>query len=101
VKEFSGQRFIAVTIEHNFRSTPFLMLNIPYLYRNSIEVILYGTAAQTWSSKTLPFGVTTNGWYSEAGIGISRILTLFRFDVTYRIARPRALFLSVGVAQII
>jgi hypothetical protein len=101
VKEFSGQRFVAVTIEHNFRSTPFLMLNIPYLYRNSIEVILYGTAAQTWSSKTLPFGVTTNGWYSEAGIGISRILTLFRFDVTYRIARPRALFLSVGVAQII
>ncbi|MCX6133420.1 MAG: DUF5686 family protein [Ignavibacteriales bacterium] len=101
VKEFSGQRFVAFTIEHNFRSTPFLILNIPYLYRNSIEVTLYGTAAKTWTSEALPFGVTTNGWYTEAGIGISRILTLFRFDFTYRFAQPRGLFVSVGVAQLI
>lgn len=101
VKEFSGQRFVAFTIEHNFRSTPFLMLNIPFLYKNSIEVTLYGTAAQTWTSMALPFGVTTNGWYSEAGVGISRILTFLRFDFTYRIAQPRALFVTVGVAQII
>ena len=101
VKEFSGQRFVTFTIEHNFRSTPFLMLNIPYLYRNSIEVTLYGTAAQTWTSKALPFGVSTNGWYSEAGIGISRILTFFRCDFTYRFAQPRGLFVTLGVAQLI
>jgi hypothetical protein len=101
VKEFSGQRFVAFTVEHNFRSTPFLMLNIPYLYRNSVEVILYGTAAHTWTSKALPFGATTNGWYSEAGIGISRILTFFRFDFTYRFAQPRRLYVTLGVAQLI
>jgi hypothetical protein len=101
VKEFSGQRFVAFTIEHNFRSTPFLMLNVPYLYKNSIEIILYGTAAQTWSSKPLPFGATTNGWYSEAGVGISRILTFLRFDFTYRIAQPRGLYVTLGVAQLI
>lgn len=101
IKEFTGQRFVTFTIEHNFRSTPFLMLNIPYLYKNSVELILYGTAAQTWSPKALPFGTTTNGWYSEAGIGISRILTFFRFDFTYRFAQPRTLFVSVGVAQLI
>ena len=101
VKEFTGQRFVAFTIEHNFRSTPFLMLDIPYLYKNSIEVILYGTAAHTWTSKPLPFGVTTNGWYSEAGIGISRILTFLRFDFTYRIAQPRGFYVSLGVAQLI
>ncbi len=101
VKEFTGQRFVAFTIEHNFRSTPFLLLNIPYLYKNSVEVILYGTAAQTWTSNPLPFGTTTNGWYSEAGIGISRIMTFFRFDFTYRFANPRAFFVTLGVAQLI
>ena len=101
LKEFTGKRFVALTVEHNFRSTPFLICNIPYLYRNSIELILYGTVAQTWSSSALPFGATTNGWYSEAGVGISRILSFFRFDITYRIAQPRGFFVSVGVAQII
>jgi len=101
IKEFSGDRFVALSIEHNFRSTPFLVLNIPYLYKNSIELILHGTVAQTWSSSTLPFGATTNGWYSEAGVGISRILSFLRFDFTYRFAQPRALFVTVGVAQLI
>jgi hypothetical protein len=101
VKEFTGRRFVSLTVEHNFRSTPFLMLDIPYLYKNSVEIILYGTAAQTWSSQPLPFGTTTNGWYSEAGIGISRILTFFRFDFTYRFAQPRSIFVTLGVAQLI
>ena len=101
VKEFTGHRFVALTAEHNFRSTPFLILNIPYLYKNSIELILHGTVAQTWSSSPLPFGATTNGWYSEAGVGISRILSFLRFDFTYRFAQPRGLFVTLGVAQII
>ena len=101
VKEFSGERYVAMTVEHNFRSTPFLLLNIPYLYKNSIEVILYGTAAQTWSSKALPLGAVTNGWYSEAGVGISRILTFFRIDLTYRFTNPRGLYVTLGVAQLI
>jgi hypothetical protein len=101
LKEFTGQRFVELTVEHNFRSTPFLILNIPYLYKNSIELITYGTVAQTWSASPVPFGSTTNGWYSEAGIGISRILTFFRFDFTYRIAQPRGFFVSLGVAQLI
>jgi hypothetical protein len=101
VKEFAGRSFVSVSVEHNFRSTPFLILNIPYLYRQSIEVILYGAIAKSWSSSPLPFGRTTGGWYSEAGVGISRILTFFRFDFTYRFKEPRGLHLSVGVAQLL
>jgi hypothetical protein len=101
VKEFAGDRFVSLSMEHNFRSTPFLFLDIPYLYRNSIELILYGSVAQTWSSSALPFGRTTNGWYSEAGFGISRILTLFRLDVSYRFMQPRGFFLTFGVAQLL
>jgi len=101
VKEFAGDRFVSLSVEHNFRSTPFLFLNIPYFYRNSIELILHGSVAQTWSSSILPFGRTTNGWYSEAGVGVSRILSFFRLDVSYRFMEPRGLFLTFGVAQIL
>ena len=101
VKEFSGDRFVSLSIEHNFRSTPFLFLNIPYLYRNSIELILHGSVAQTWSSSTLPFGKATDGWYSEAGVGVSRLLTFFRLDVSYRFLQPRGFFLTLGVAQLL
>ena len=101
LKEFAGDRFVSLSVEHNFRSTPFLFLNIPYLYRNSIELILHGTVAQTWSSSILPFGKTTDGWYSEAGVGVNRILSFFRLDVSYRFMEPRGLFLTFGVAQIL
>ncbi len=101
VREFTGHHFAALAVEHNFRSTPFLLLNIPYLYKNSIELIVYGAAAQSWSSSRLPFGTTTGGWYTEAGIGISRIFTFFRFDLTYRMKDPRGLYFSLGVAQLI
>jgi hypothetical protein len=101
VKEFAGDHFVSLSVEHNFRSIPFLFLNIPYLYRNSIELILHGTVAQTWSSSTLPFGKTTDGWYSEAGVGVSRLLSFFRLDVSYRFIQPRGFFLTFGVAQIL
>ena len=101
VKEFRGQRFVILTLEHNFRNTPFLYLNIPFLYKNGIEVILHATTARTWSSSALPFGETTNGWYYEAGFGLSRLLGLFRLDYTYRFAHPRNAFVSLGVAQLL
>ena len=101
LREFTGQRFAAVSVEHNFRSTPFLLLNIPYLYRNNIEVIVHGSAAQSWSTSPLPFGSATGGWYTEAGFGISRIFSLLRIDLTWRMKQPRGLYFSIGVAQLI
>jgi hypothetical protein len=101
LREFSGHRFVSVSVEHNFRNTPFLMLDIPYLYRNNIEVIIHGAAAQSWSTSPLPFGSTTGGWYTEAGFGISRILSFFRVDLTWRMTAPRGLYLSFGVAQLL
>jgi hypothetical protein len=101
VKEFSGHRFILLSIEHNFRNTPVLMTGIPFLYRSGIELIAHATFARSWSSSPLPFGGTTNGWYSEAGLGLSRIFGLFRLDYTYRFAHPRNAFISLGVAQLL
>ena len=101
VKEFSGHQFVMFSLEHNFRNTPFLILNIPFLYKNGIELIAHATFARSWSSSPLPFGRTTNGWYSEAGLGLSRLFGLFRLDYTYRFAHPRNAFISLGVAQLL
>lgn len=103
IKEFSGDRFVLLSMEHNFRSSPFLVLNIPFLYKNSIELIVHGTVARTWNSNStpVPFGRTTDGWYSEAGFGLSRIFGLFRLDYTYRFAEPRNGFVSFGIAKIL
>jgi len=101
VKEFAGRQFVVLSLEHNFRNTPFLILNIPFLYKNGIELIVHCTAARSWSSSPLPFGRVTDGWYTEAGFGISRIMGLFRLDYTYRFANRRNSFISLGVAQLL
>ncbi len=101
IKEFTGTRFVALSLEHNFRSTPFLLLDIPFLYKQGIEVLVHGTTARTWSRAPLPFGAPTNGWYHEAGFGFSRILGILRLDYTYRFASPAGSYLSLGVAQIL
>lgn len=102
-KEFSGDRFVMLTLEHNFRSVPFLLLDIPFLYKNSLELIVFGSVARSWSRdhNALAFGRTTGGWYTEAGIGISRVFGLLRFDLAYRIDEQRNLFFSVGIARIL
>lgn len=96
VKEFSGNRFVMLNIEHNFRSVPFLLLDMPFLYKNSIELIVHSSIAQTWVGTTS----TSNGWYSEAGIGINRIFDILRMDITYRIAEPGSVWLSMSAANL-
>ncbi|MBI5476349.1 MAG: carboxypeptidase-like regulatory domain-containing protein [Ignavibacteriales bacterium] len=96
VKEFYGDKFVMINLEHNFRSTPFLALNIPFLYRNGIELILNGSFAQTWVGKTS----SSHGWYSEAGIGISRIFDIIRTDFTYRFNDPQRFYFTLSVASI-
>jgi hypothetical protein len=96
VKEFIGDQYAMINVEHNFRSLPFLLLNLPFLYRNNIELILHGSMAQTWLGGTSSSG----GWYSETGIALSRILDILRIDLTYRFAQPQGLHVSVSFATL-
>ncbi|HEY4644306.1 MAG TPA: DUF5686 family protein [Bacteroidota bacterium] len=102
VKEFSGDRYVALSIEHNFRSGPFLALGLPFLYKKSIELVIHGSAAQTWveNRQTLQRAALTptRGWYTEAGVGLNRILSLFRIDLTWRFKERRDLFFTVAAA---
>ncbi len=95
--EYVGDRFVMFSVEQNFRNVPFLLLGIPALYENGMEVLVDASAAQSWLN-----GIsTTNGWYYEAGIGLGKILGLIRMDLTYRLSKPYALFFSVGLSDVL
>jgi hypothetical protein len=100
VKEFGGTEYVACNVEHNFRSLPFLALGIPFLYENSIELILHTGAARTWTRLPLPLA-ETGGWYAEAGFGVNRLLDLLRADFTWRLTGPTAFRFTLGMAQIL
>jgi len=94
IKEFTGDRYVVVHVEHNFRSIPFVLLDIPSFYNNGIEFIIHGAVAQTWIGGT----TTSNGWYYEAGFGVSRILDLLRADLNYRLSNPSHLNFTITAA---
>lgn len=101
-KEFAGEQFMMLKVEQNFRSIPFLLLNIPFLYKDFIELIVHGSVARAWSraARNNTYAKPTDGWYSEAGIGISRILGLFRIDVTRRFFLPSGYYYSISLARL-
>jgi hypothetical protein len=86
-KEFRGTSYIALNMEHNFRSLPFLALGMSFLSENAIELIVHGGVAKSWNDGPLALN-TTGSLYAEAGFGISRILDLFRCDFTWRFTTP-------------
>jgi hypothetical protein len=107
VKEFSGDRYLSVLAEHNFRSLPFHWLGISSLEKAGIELILTGGIARTWMTSAarsqFPFGVsTTDGWYKEVGFGISGILGLLRADFAWRLGKgiDDRFFFSISMADI-
>ncbi len=102
-KEFIGEEFFVIALEQNFRSIPFLMLDIPFLYQNAIEFIVHGAVARSWTSKdwTGFSGSATNGVYGEIGAGIGKIFGLLRADFTYRLSSPRGLWFTVALSRVL
>lgn len=102
-KEFTGEQMFVLRLEQNFRSIPFLALNIPFLYKNFIEIITHASVAHSWtqSGRIGVYAKPTNGWYTEGGIGVSRILGLLRFDLTRRFHNPSGWHYTISVARIL
>ncbi len=100
VRAYSGTGYVSVSAEHNFRTLPFLALGIPFLYERNLELVVHGGAVRTWGKEGLPLN-TTDGWYAEAGIGLSRIFDILRMDLTWRFADPARLIFTMSVAQIL
>jgi len=111
VKEFTGDSYISIALEHNFRSIPFRLLGISFLDEASIELLLSCAAGRTWLRDETKNGLknvmpseiqSMDGWYYEAGFGISRILAFFRVDFTWRLTQLRgdSFFFSVSAAEL-
>jgi len=94
--ELTGDRYVVISAEHNFRAIPFTLLGLSALAGPNTELLVHGSAAQSWENGTavLPH------WYGEAGIGVGRILDFLRIDLTYRITPPRSLFLTAGISTL-
>ncbi|MDX2128789.1 MAG: DUF5686 family protein [Chloroherpetonaceae bacterium] len=96
IKEFYGDRFMMMTVEHNFGEVVPGLLRIPNVASFGLEFILTGglgwsefsSNTRNFTQTSLPATVSTDDrWYYEVGFGISRILLFLRFDVSARISQ--------------
>jgi hypothetical protein len=98
VKEFSGTSALSISVEHNFRSIPFLALGLPFLYENGIELLLHAGAARAWERGE---AAGHPSWHMEAGFSISRILDLARVDATWRLTGGGRFVVTAGLAPLL
>jgi hypothetical protein len=94
VKEFYGDRFAALSLEHSFGEVIPGVLRIPSIASFGIEFILTGSLGWTDFSQgarllqELPSTTQTQDkYYYEAGIALNRILLFFRVDFSARMSQ--------------
>ncbi|HZV11990.1 MAG TPA: DUF5686 family protein, partial [Candidatus Kapabacteria bacterium] len=90
IKEYSGDKILAINAEENLGTGLFLLTGIPFLVHSGMEFLIDGGAAWTdisnRSQLLSPDPVNTaKQVYAEAGFGINRILTFLRCDFTWRL----------------
>jgi hypothetical protein len=86
-REFLGDKIYYFNFENNFGK--FLWAGVPFLSRMNL-IFFFNAAKSEISNSNYELSSfkdfqSTNGIYSEAGIGISRILDLFRIDFAWRL----------------
>jgi hypothetical protein len=105
-REYYGDRYAIGSIEYNFRRAPFALTGIKALYESKLEFIVLGAVARSWLTdealRTPQFPVKdTDGWYYEAGIGVSNIFDLFRLDLSYRFTQPGQVNLTLLLSDFV
>ncbi len=110
VKEFYGDRYASLSVEHNFGELIPGILRIPNLAAFGIEFIAnvgigwseFSERTRAYTSTLLPSTQQTReGVYYEAGLGLNKILFIFRIDTSARfsqVSSPR-FFFTLGFAQ--
>ena len=87
---YEGDAHVFLGWEHHFRSVPFEWIGLQGLARRGYGLILTGAHGRTWLSdesralaRHVPF--TSSGWHHEAGLSLTGILKIIRFDVSRRL----------------
>ncbi|MCS6988208.1 MAG: DUF5686 and carboxypeptidase regulatory-like domain-containing protein [Chloroherpetonaceae bacterium] len=111
VKEFYGDRFFSLSLEHNFGEIIPGAFRIPNIASFGIEFIfLGGIGWSEFSKRTLEYSRTTlptttltsEKWYYEVGFGLNQILIILRTDFSLRLSQTRApiLFFTISTATL-
>jgi len=96
VKEFYGDRYASISLEHNFGEIIPGVLRIPNIASFGIEFLALGRAGwSTFSPEARDYtgtllastDATEDRLYYELGLGLNRILLFFRFDITARLTQ--------------
>lgn len=96
VKEFYGDRYAVLTMEHNFGEIEPGLFRIPNIAPLGLEFLLTGAAGYTeFSKETTDYmqimlnstAATADKSYYEVGLGINRAFLFFRFDITARLSQ--------------
>lgn len=102
-RPYEGEQYLALNLEHNFRTIPFEVLGLKALVERNIGLIVFGGAAKTWlHSSSIPQGYqpkATGDIHWEAGASINGILGLFRLDFAARLDEP-AFLLNLSIARL-
>jgi hypothetical protein len=102
-RPYEGEKFAAIFMEHNFRTTLFELMGLDYLTRNGIGIIIHGAAGRTWISEER---LETNGFeirhtdrlHYEAGLSLNGLFNIFRLDLTRRLDRNDT-FIGFGLSR--
>jgi hypothetical protein len=105
-RPYEGERHLAVTWEHTFRTVPFERLGLGWAAERGWSLLVHGGHAAAWAPADTwipadavpPVPSSTDGWHHEVGIGLSGLLGLARLDLTTRLDAP-GLALSLAVAR--
>lgn len=105
---YEGASYIALNIEHNFRSIPLEALGWRGAAKTGLSIITFAGVGRTWISSEqeaffntslgyLP--ITAKDWHQEVGVSLSNIFSLFRVDLAYRIDDP-GFYPSIALARL-
>lgn len=108
VKEFYGDKFVALSLEHSFGEVIPGVLRIPNIASFGIEFMALGRVGWSeFSPQTLErtqtllpsIAATKDKIYYELGLGINRLLIFFRLDISARMTQrnnPQFMFTVSG-----
>lgn len=110
VKEFYGDRFATLSLQHNFGEVIPGVLRIPNIASFGIEFMLHtGVGWSQFSEQARSYTATElasthplrEQVYYEVGVSLNKILLLLRADVTARLSQVSSpkVFFTVGLAQ--
>lgn len=107
-KEFYGNKYITLSLEHNWGEIIPGLIRIPNIAEFGVEFINYFNIAYTYFDKTTKYAshqgeqfipnstaATPDKWYYEIGLGLNRLFLFLRTDLTIRLSqveRPRFFF---------